>query len=65
MKKEVFTAIDDAIEFILENGQVDGAHHKAWVIDQTLKILAGKDYEEYVSEYENEGEYSWRNGIAP
>lgn len=31
--------IDEALGIILQYGGTDGAHHKAWVLDQTLRIL--------------------------
>ena len=34
------TRIDNALEHAA-NGQVDGDHHKAWVIDQMVRALTG------------------------
>lgn len=39
-----FTAMlpaDFAMKFIEQYGQIDGAHHKAWVLDQVARILKG------------------------
>jgi hypothetical protein len=33
--------IKEAIELAITYGPVDGAMHKAWVIDQIVRILAG------------------------
>jgi len=60
--------IDDAIALALQYGDIDGGHHKMWVIDQILRILAD-DYEKLISDA-NAGEdgpdtYSWDEGIAP
>ena len=49
--------------------QIDGAHHKAWVIDQMCRYLLGDDYEKFVQEFED-GEdgphtYEWDTGIPP
>lgn len=49
---------------------VDGDHHKMWVIDQMVRILAGDSYEKLVAMFENvdedgEPEYEWETGIAP
>jgi hypothetical protein len=62
-------AIEKALELIFEYGQIDGAHHKAWVIDQVVRILCGKEYEKEIADYKN-GEdgadtYEWNIGIAP
>ncbi len=58
-----------AIEFAIEWGGVDGAHHKDWCIDQMVRILAGEDYDQVVKDA-CDGDlgsetYSWDCGIAP
>jgi hypothetical protein len=52
-------------------GGIDGSHHKDWVIDQMVRILAGSDeqYQKIVADA-CDGEdgpktYSWEEGIAP
>ena len=35
------TASDWAMYFVERYGQIDGAHHKAWVLDQVARILKG------------------------
>jgi len=55
----------EAVEMLLSNGAVDGAHHKMWAIDQALRILLEDDYEQVIRNYEQDGEYSWDEGIAP
>ena len=61
-------------DLIWQYGQTDGSHHKAWVIDQVMRIIKGDDYEEWVHSYEYrdvfnqptaEKEYDWDPGIAP
>lgn len=61
----------DALQVAAQYGQIDGAHHKAWVIDQMVRELLGTldSYEEWVRLY-SEGEdgpdtYAWDEGIAP
>jgi hypothetical protein len=54
---------------IAEDGAIDGDHHKMWVIDQMVRILAGDDYEQWVRDFEA-GEdgphtYYWDTGVAP
>ena len=58
-----------ALQLLAEDGQTDGQHHQRWVIDQTVRILAGDDYDAWIAEY-RDGEdgpetYSWDEGIAP
>lgn len=62
--------IADALALILQYGDVDGAHHKQWLIDQIVRVLVGNDdYPAWVANFER-GElgphtYSWKEGIAP
>ena len=55
-----------AIAFALGYGQIDGAHHKMWVIDQMLRALADDRYDSLVAE-EREGSEDgcWDVGIPP
>jgi hypothetical protein len=69
-KKSPQKRIDKALELMFRYSQIDGGHHKAWVIDQVVRILTGDGYEEWVKEYcydEESGqkEYEWDEGIAP
>lgn len=61
--------IDEAIEMAVEYGWIDGAHHKTWVIDQMVRILAGDKYDKIVEKAcdgeDGPGTYSWDCGIAP
>lgn len=59
-----------ALELAYNYSQIDGDHHKAWVIDQMVRALTGDDYEQWVKDYEtNEDDpddsYEWSEGIAP
>jgi len=63
------TPTEKAIELAVRYGGIDGDHHKAWVIDQMVRALAGDGYEELVREAKA-GEdgpetYSWDEGIPP
>lgn len=53
--------IEQALALIGEYGEIDGAHHKQWVLDQVARTLAGGDeYPNWVSEWD------WEDpGIAP
>jgi len=58
-----------ALALAVQYGGIDGDHHKAWVIDQMVRILAGDGYDKLVA-YAREGEdgpetYDWDVGIAP
>lgn len=61
--------VNDAIDIAVRYGGTDGSDHKAWVIDQMVRVLAGDKYHEVVAEAKN-GEYGpetyeWDEGIAP
>ena len=60
--------VNKAIDIALDYGQIDGAHHKQWVIDQILRVLAGETYNTIITEYQD-GEdgpetYEWNEGIG-
>jgi len=61
--------IDAAIELAVRYGGIDGDHHKAWVIDQMVRALAGDRYEQIVTDAkmgdEGPDSYRWDVGIAP
>jgi len=64
-KEKIHEAIDIAIRY----GQIEGDHHRIWVIDQMVRALAGSEYDSVIAGA-NEGEdgpntYSWDIGIAP
>lgn len=68
--KEDNDRIKKALDIAFQYGQIDGDHHKTWVIDQIVRILTGDKYNEFVNEYETdeetgEKEWIWKNGIAP
>lgn len=66
-----------ALEIAWQYSQIDGAHHKAWVIDQMVRALCGDEetYKLFIDAYTEPfpsevypGEmdhYSWDEGIAP
>lgn len=60
---------DDAIATAVRFGGVGGDHHKAWVIDQMVRVLAGPGYERVVAEaktgHDGPHSYEWDTGIAP
>jgi hypothetical protein len=61
--------VKEAIVMAVRYGGIDGSHHKAWVIDQMVRILGDRDYDKIVTEAKS-GEdgpdtYGWDEGIAP
>jgi hypothetical protein len=60
--------IHEALELIKNFGGTDGAHHKQWVLDQVVHILA-PDYNEWLLEYQwgedGPNTYEWDDGVAP
>ena len=61
--------IDKALEIAFQYGQIDGSHHRLWVIDQMVRVLSDY-YDTFVKEYEEEDEngeklYIWDCGITP
>lgn len=61
--------IELALGIATSDGQVDGDHHKAWVIDQIVRTLTGDGYEQWIRQYcageDGPMTYSWDVGIAP
>jgi len=63
-KQELKTRILASVELIQKYGPIDGGHHKMWVLDQVLRTLLDKSYDDFVKEYSTDG-YEWDEGIAP
>lgn len=60
--------IKNALKYAWSYGQIDGSHHKMWVIDQMARALLEEEYEEWVKSYETpDGDdyWEWDTGIAP
>lgn len=51
-----------ALSFIYRYGGFEGGHHKAWLVDQVLRILAGEHYDALTIDEEYD---DWDTGIAP
>ena len=54
-----------AAAIAIKYGDIGGAHHKQWVIDQMLRLIAGDAYTTLIEYYEQDGENKWDTGIAP
>lgn len=61
--------IQNALDLAVRYGGISGEHHKDWVIDQMVRVLAGDGYDELVRKACDGGDgpdtYSWDCGIAP
>ena len=61
--------IQKAINLAVRYGGIDGDHHKAWVIDQMVRVLAGADYPVIVREActgeDGPNTYAWDEGTPP
>ena len=61
--------IEKALSFAWRYSQIDGAHHKMWVIDQMVRALLGEEeYKQWIERYETpDGEdyWVWDVGVAP
>ncbi len=61
--------ITKALETAASYGDIDGAHHKEWLIDQMVRALTGPDYAEWVRGVRDGDDgsdtYAWGEGIAP
>jgi hypothetical protein len=61
--------INDAVSIAVRYGGIDGSHHKDWVIDQIIRTLSGKDYDDIIAAAcageDGPDTYEWNTGIAP
>ncbi len=66
---ELAKRCEQAINLAVRFGGIDGAHHKTWVIDQMVRILAGERYDAIVKEAkagkDGPESYNWDVGIPP
>lgn len=67
--KDMPQSIQDAIKVIVDYGDIDGSHHKQWILDQALRYLMGNEYQEWRDRYDlamARNDYSiWDEGVAP
>ena len=61
--------IHAAIDIAVRYGGIDGDHHKAWVIDQMVRVLAGDVYDSVVklacAGDDGPNTHEWDVGIPP
>lgn len=57
------TAAQWALHFIEQYGQIDGSHHKTWVLDQVARILHGTPVIVSLAQWsDGQQEYRFRTG---
>jgi 3-methyladenine DNA glycosylase AlkC len=56
--------IKEAVNMAANFADIDGGHHKDWVIDQMVRLLLGDGYAAFIAEFEEDGN-QWPEGIAP
>ena len=62
--EELRGRVKRALETAWHAGQMDGSHHKAWVIDQMVHHLLDVGYDAYIAQYVQEGHH-WDKGTPP
>jgi len=50
-KYKEYSTADFAMYFIRRYGQIEGGHHKAWVMDQVARILKGTPLKLFMKEW--------------
>jgi hypothetical protein len=59
----------EAVTLIHQDGGVDGAHHKQWLLDQVVRTLMGDRYQAWVEAFckgeDGPDTYAWDEGRAP
>ena len=58
-----FTQVDWAMLYITKYGATDGAHHKAWVIDQVAQILKGVEMTAVLAKWDD-GQEEYRFDLS-
>lgn len=62
-KYSKYTPTDWAMLFISRYGQIEGDHHRAWVLDQVSQILKGTQVQVSLASWDNgESEYRYELG---
>lgn len=70
-ERQKHCTIQEVLELASRYGQIDGAHHKAWAIDQMVRLLTvtPERYAKFVAEHcdgeDGPNAYEWDEGIAP
>lgn len=74
-KEALISRLKEVENILFQYSQIDGEHHKAWVIDQITRAVFADSYDVFVNYYEYFDEladsysdfklYEWDTGIAP
>lgn len=65
-KESTRTPVEWALRIIERYGQTDGAHHKAWVLDQVARVLLGAPVEVFEARWTaHEPEERFTVGTCP
>lgn len=64
-EKDLRLRVDEVLDVIFKYGQIDGEHHKTWVIDQVVRLLTKEAYQKWIEDYCEDGQYEWDEGITP
>ena len=65
------TKIQAALQVAFDYGQIEGDHHRAWVIDQMVRALCHDEesYRGWIKSFcfgaDGPATYSWYEGIVP
>lgn len=61
--------LEEVMDLIERYGQIDGSHHKQWVLDQIARVIKGKDYKKWVklmkAGEDGPDTYDYDEGCAP
>ncbi len=67
-KDDLKMAIYKALDIAYSYGNINGMHHKQWIIDQMVRALTGEYYDEWVIEVkageDGPDTYEWDIGIV-
>lgn len=61
---DLMDRFNQALDLAFRYGGIPESHHKAWVIDQMVRALAGKHYTALIQEACGTT-HTWDEGIAP
>jgi len=67
MWRKLLSKKNSHILYLIERySNINGAHHKQWLIDQIVRVITKNNYKTWVEEYNSDPDYNnWDEGIAP
>jgi len=58
--------VGEVLHFIRKHGDIQGDHHKTWMLEEIMKILKGPNFLDcFIDWYERFEDKKWKRGIAP